>query len=561
MGKINNFPYSSDKLDEMNELFKNVSLDASDAADVLLKYRSLYTGISDKEKTSPDMYGCEKLFVDFFVKDHMVDDFPLIVRDFLKHEFANIAEYEDLAYFDINAGEDWPEALFNRFIMNLIVNAINSGSEYAKALILRLYKIYYVKEYKVLKKFKSISVDEILSVAQSDEPGNFFSANIARVLYIASLSEIEFRDDCDYLYGFLNKIVNDVESAPYFSYSDEVMEILDDCKKEIEQRFDIEKLYKLESRMQKYLGNATMWLGFDPNYVNWCDKENEGLEERLAITLAILKKTYRGIEKEYSAEELMLYSQILGSTAAATCNQEWMTDAMQKVIYGEIGTDFYDHFPPLFKPEDEKHKDIKPRIENKQPVKPAYPSEGQEETRYNEARLLEELDALRRKVHKLEVDNNNLRANLSENRKIDEDYKKLKIQAENANRELAALRSFVYNLTEKDAPVKSESVEKMKKELEDSRIIIVGGHTNWVSKLKKEFRSWTFVSPDTSGTTSVSLVEKADRVYFFTDTISHSTYNKFLNVIRQRKIPFGYIHGVNIEKNIRDIYRDLAEEQ
>ncbi len=33
-----------------------------------------------------------------------------------------------------------------------------------------------------------------------------------------------------------------------------------------------------------------------------------------------------------------------------------------------------------------------------------------------------------------------------------------------------------------------------------------------------------------------------------------------MNVIRERKINFGYIHGVNIEKNIRDIYEDFEED-
>ena len=46
---------------------------------------------------------------------------------------------------------------------------------------------------------------------------------------------------------------------------------------------------------------------------------------------------------------------------------------------------------------------------------------------------------------------------------------------------------------------------------------------------------------------------------FFSDTISHSTYYKYLNVLRERKISFGYIHGVNIENNIRHIYNEMKE--
>jgi len=89
--------------------------------------------------------------------------------------------------------------------------------------------------------------------------------------------------------------------------------------------------------------------------------------------------------------------------------------------------------------------------------------------------------------------------------------------------------------------------------------VIIGGHSNWVSKMKKEFPDWVYVNPEASGSTDVSIVDKADHVYFFTDTISHSKYYQFMNVVRERKVDFGYIHGVNIEKNIRSIYRDFEE--
>lgn len=33
---------------------------------------------------------------------------------------------------------------------------------------------------------------------------------------------------------------------------------------------------------------------------------------------------------------------------------------------------------------------------------------------------------------------------------------------------------------------------------------------------------------------------------------------QFMKAIREKKVDFGYIHGVNIEKNIRDIYREVV---
>ena len=50
-----------------------------------------------------------------------------------------------------------------------------------------------------------------------------------------------------------------------------------------------------------------------------------------------------------------------------------------------------------------------------------------------------------------------------------------------------------------------------------------------------------------------AIVEQADFVYFFTDTISHCTYYQLINAVRERGIPFVYIHGINLERNIMQI--------
>ena len=99
----------------------------------------------------------------------MVEDFPLIARDFYAHEFANIPKHQDVEYFDIQSGEDSPERMFNRFTLGLMLNALNSGSEYTKALFLYLHKTYYKKEYRTIKRFSTMSLSELLAVAKSEE--------------------------------------------------------------------------------------------------------------------------------------------------------------------------------------------------------------------------------------------------------------------------------------------------------------------------------------------------------------------------------------------------------
>lgn len=150
---------------------------------------------------SPDTYGAERVFIEHFVNDDMVEDFPLIARDFYMHEYTNLLRYESVEYLDIDSGEDWPEIMFIRFTMNLMMNAVNSGSGYAKALFLYLHKTYYKKEYKTLKKFSSISLGELIALAEPQEDSSLsYYGNLARILCISPMYGITIKPDCGYIY-------------------------------------------------------------------------------------------------------------------------------------------------------------------------------------------------------------------------------------------------------------------------------------------------------------------------------------------------------------------------
>lgn len=540
-------------IDELNNLLQNMIESGGNFVNYMMN-------IPDDKKLMPDTYGCERLFVDFFINDEMREDFPLIARDFYVHEFANISEYQDADYFDIYSGEDWPELMFNRFTLSLMMNALNSGSEYMRALLLHLHKTYYKKEYRTIKKFSTMSLSELLELAKPEGRRNFYYANLSRILCIAPIYGIKISEECNVVYGILNEFSDKVGLSRGFSFDGVTDDSFKDCRKEIDERFSQKKLYSLDVKMSKFLGNVFQWLGYSPEYADLCDDNDRGLEDRLAVVLSILKKTFPQSNKEYSAEELTLYGMILHCASAMTCNSSWLAETLRTLAYGEFGTFYYDEFPPMFHPEDVHVKAGKSGNDKAQKqAKDFVEHAAADGRRHDESVLFEEVDKLRRKVHKLESDNSSLRASLAEKKRLEEESKDISKQLEASNRELAVLRNYVYHLTESDHFITDQTIESMKKTIARYRIIIVGGHSNWLSKMKKEFPDWIFVNPKASGTTDVSIVDKADYVYFFTDTISHSTYHQFMNVIRERKINFGYIHGVNIEKNIRDIYVDFEE--
>lgn len=560
---MKNIDFSADGLpdiDELNNKLKNMIESGGNFINYMKKLQDDKKWMPKLNGMPPDTYGCERLFVDFFINDEMGEDFPLIARDFYIHELANISKHQDVEYFDTQSGEDWPELMFNRFTLGLMMNALNSGSEYTKALFLYLHKTYYKKEYRTIKKFSRMSLSELLSLAEPEERSSSYCANLSRILCIAPLYGIEIDEECNIVYGILNELSDKIDVGGEFSFDEAVSDSFADCRKEIDERFSQKKLYSLDTKISKFLGNVFQWLGYSPEYAELCDENERGIEDRLAVVLSILKKTFPKSNREYSAEELTLYGMILHCASAVTCSSSWLAETLRTLAYGESGTFYYEEFPPMFHPEDVQAKTGgSENVKTERRVKDFPERVEIEERRQDDSALFEEVDKLRRKVRKLESDNNSLRAGLAEKRRIEEESKNIRKQLEASNCELAVLRNYVYKLTESDNSATDKTIESMKETIADYRIVVVGGHSNWLSKMKKEFPNWIFVNPKASGSTDVSIVDKADYVYFFTDTISHSKYHQFMNVIRERKINFGYIHGVNIEKNIRDIYMDLEE--
>lgn len=118
----------------------------------------------------------------------------------------------------------------------------------------------------------------------------------------------------------------------------------------------------------------------------------------------------------------------------------------------------------------------------------------------------------------------------------------------------------MYEMSEEFEEPEPIKIDEMRDAIADKKIVIIGGNVNWVKKISQIFPDWRFVSANVSSALSSSMVVNSDKVYFFTDTLGHSNYYKYMQVIRECEIPFGFLHGVNIEGNIGYIYNDLLNE-
>ena len=511
--------------------------------------------LTDEERIAPDTYGCECIFLRTFITPKMSDDFSLIAKDFLKHEFSNLDEHEMTDYLDYDDAESLPDRIFEKFILNLMMNAVNAGSEYARNLFCYLHKTYYKQEYKQLKRFNRLSYDDVRTLA-NDGVDRHFPFNIARILSMAKMYGIEIAPENSFNYLMLTELNDGFGEDPDpVGFDREEIDSNIDKIREIFSDNEIDEMYV---RSDELVDECLDHYGYKPGYTWFCNDEIVDLDDCLGIALHLLEENYP--EKEdFTPEEIFLCAQLYAATGALTVTVDRMAERMKEVVYGKRGTDYYDYFKEDFNPEmvgGVLRREKPQKVELKEPT--VINKNGISEEK--EKLLMDEINTLRRKLHEQETMIRQLKADMADKGKLQEKLTAAQDKNENDQKELAALRDHLYHMTEDDEQESSVSVDDMKSAIADKKIVIIGGHTNWTNKMKSMFPKWDYVKPSATSAQDTSVLMKADKVYFFTDTISHSTYYRYVNVCREHKVLFGYIHGVNTDTNVRQVYREMGEE-
>jgi hypothetical protein len=172
-------------------------------------------------------------------------------------------------------------------------------------------------------------------------------------------------------------------------------------------------------------------------------------------------------------------------------------------------------------------------------------------------RLLEEELAERRR--QLAVAQNDIRAQRSLYEEQREYSDVLKRQAEERRKEhaeLLTLRQFDHQLDSPDISEDkipdSDKIERLRKH----KIAIVGGHENWIKKMRRILPEWTYIGASDSISVD-SAVTSVEKIYFYTDIMSHKMYYKFMKAAQDNKRPFGYLHGTNISGIVNALYEEL----
>ena len=517
-------------------------------------------------KVAPDTTGADYFFLIDFITRDMEIDFPLIEQDFIRHCSDSLAEFNIAGWY----GEDehWndsPKNALQKKILRLLYNGAKLGNTYCIELIKNLYKTYHKKEYSQLKRFGSISADEIFSLSE-DEDGQPYYEIMGRILGMCRFMNIKQDDSCSLLYLYLAKCREDwlsdgVKEREFLDFKDG---LFNECVHQVEawekqanakvSEKDSDRFFKTHKEYfdyNEFAGDCLRHFGYPPDYIYLCMENNMGLSHQMARTLAVLRTT--NPKKEYTYEEVQMYT-VLYSAAAALADTAESFDTELGYLTGDELDDF-EKEDAFFKPEklQIRSAEVKETHQKKPLINVAPVSSGQA----GKDDYLLEIAELRSRLNQKELENRNLRDLYRQSKTLCDEAEQLNRKYEAERDELIALRNFVYKSELPDEEASEDSFAKMKEAVASKNIVIIGGFIAWINKLKQQFPGWMFIHPDAYRNIDGKMFDGKERVYFFTDYLNHVSYEKFIAVIRERKIPFGYLGSRNVEKIVKQVYEDL----
>ncbi len=525
----------------------------------------MFEDMLSKEKgnvVAPDTTGVDFFFLMDFITPDLFNDFALIEQDFLKNCRGRLDEFQKVGWYGEKSFRTTrPLYAMQNNVLRLIYNGAKIGDDYCIELIRNLYKVYHKKEYKQLKRFSRINPDEIFSLSE-DEFADSDYPSIGRIMGMCQFMGIELHENCSFMYKLLNNrredfLAEEDESTEYEMFD---VELFNECSEQVDEWLSEQSNKGLSYRKinQKYwetsvfVGYCMRQQGYVDIYPQLCIENNMGLRMQMIRTLAVLKSWKP--KREFTFEEVQLYTNIYDLSAALTDVADSFDYEAGYLIGDEI--DEIDVEEALFNPANMTvNVRKKPEDNPKKPITNVAPvSKGD----VSAEDYLAEIAELRKRLNEKEQENKYLREQYRNTRHSAEETEGLVKKYEAERDELIALREYAYNSEHEDDIVEEDKLPDMEKAIADRKIVIIGGHVNWQNKLKQIFPEWFFVHTDAYKTVNAGMLEGREKVYFFTDYINHISYKKFIAIVREKNIPFGYIGSQNIKNVISQIYQEMG---
>lgn len=510
-------------------------------------------------KIAPDTIGVDYFFLIGFLTSQMEEDFPIIEHEFLEKCRAKLDEFNEIGWYgaaDISVYN--PIQSLHTNILRLIYNGAKAKDGYCLELIKNLYKTYHKKEYNQLKRFKKLAGDDVINLSENlDNPLDEKLAT-ARVLSMGSFMGIEIDERCSVFYYLLTEDrevylsalnrhldTDAISEEKFCEYAEQINNWMREAQ---EKATNKDEAYGPYLEAVGFIAEYFKQLGFSDDYMQLCTDEGGSRVKNLIHAFAILKQL--NPKKKYTLNDAYIYSSIVQLITA-------FTDIISNYDF-EVGFLLGDQLDEsemedvLFKPSTITVKDS---TQDKKQVKLVNIAPIANDSATKED-YIAEVNDLRGRLKAKDQDIKHLRDKIRMSKQAADDAES-KIESLEADKdELIALRNFVYNLKDEGVPEENE-ISMMRDAISNKRIIIIGGHQNWHNKLKKLFPKWTLIYMDEFKAVTSNMLENHDYVFFYSDYLSHKSYNKCVAMLRENNIPFGYLHGVNTDITIRQIYNSL----
>lgn len=539
---------------------------------------SLYKKAEEDEyKCIQNMYYINYEFVCYFpFSQSIVAEIPYAIQAYLEKRWDDIKKLQEFYFlesnFDLTVKDRNMAISLYKKIFCFMVLSIQEGDEYTKSIIKQLYKIGFQKEYNQLKKFKKLTLKDIMEFY--DLPS---FENLARLIFMAHhIFQIDLEPATSYLMKSYQVYMEEKQECGYF-YPSDFMNGNDSYVKQ-RKKANAKYINKMVTdaeekettpfpdytRMLTLITVLFRHLDINLSVEKLIESMYDGIiSKNLVVTLSAIDYAFEDetfdmyktpMIKKPSEKEKEILSCVL-EVAECSINREFAYNSITDTLLGKKEDEDEEETGSKFKKENLYDKTVKKEDFVKEvPYDLIMQPDAEKANDANAQKIIEELqEKYQKKIQELKYKNSLLEQKNAEIRKLKE-----KIELENnMHEELQVLREYMYHLTEDDFAV--ETSEDIIPFISAKKVVIIGGDSNWVKKLRNKYENWRFIKPNASSNISTAAISGADYVYFFTDCMKHGVYYRFMAFIRENRIPFGYIHQVNIEKNEKQVYDDLKK--
>lgn len=556
-------------------------------------------------------FGIHILFIRDFITEEMEPAFPEIAREFLRKEplLRNESFFMGIP-FSYDA-EKSAKSLYYETILGMMLACVGNGSKYAKSVITEIYKTYYKQEYGVLKKFSSMSSDELADFGKGSEDVEQINSICARIATMCEVMGIRLEDSCEGIIGFINTqekekrefwrrieavaqdgAILEKRSEDRKDFATQIVnerpEIVSRSAYENNREYrvlnDINLLIRYAMQERDAQSEQYLWDGFDL-YSSMIDVYEQMLLSkgrsnsrkgvrfdeysfRERILLSGIRHIASEYAKLYSVRREELWSIFGISRMEIAPDTELESDIITKDMLKRLAKikGITDEQDIRYRKLVEKIKALGQKITDESDKTPEESAETESEPdpgQIDEEALItlvnKEIEEQKKRVKEAEKKAGIQRILYEESREKVRALEKVVKAREDEHSELIALRELVYNLEKPEIHDEEKTIEEMTDEIEDVKVALIGGQDAWANRMKKLFPKWVFITAGESLGLDRAL-GGVDIAFFLTDSISHAMYYKMLGTVRSKEIPFHFLHVQNTNQVIENIYSVVKAE-